>query len=339
MRIFACPSCGATAFFSNLTCVCGANLVFDPSQQAFVEGRVSCSNRAEISCNWVVEDADVGADADADAGAGQGQGLCRSCAMTKVVPDTFRGNNHMLWASAETSKRWVLATLGRWSWFVPGDAGQSPEFHLLSEDTASGPAVVVMGHAAGLVTINLAEADPVEEVRRREALSERLRTMTVHFRHEIAHFLFERLIESRPEFPDAFREIFGDEREDYGKALKRHYANGPPVDWAERFITPYASSHAHEDWAETAAHVMHLTDMLDSAVAAKLLLPPLDNLDYDAYAERDATRLIDAAASYGVALNHVNRAMGHNDIYPFFHKPPVRAKLVAAHAWLSGFTA
>ncbi len=325
MRLFSCPACNATAFFSNMTCVCGAELMFDPVQHGFKVNVPACANRAEIRCNWAAE--------------AEGAGFCRSCAMTKVIPDAFRGDNRMLWASAEASKRWVLATLARWGWFTTEDAGQSPEFHLLSENTASGPAVVVMGHANGLVTINLAEADPVEEVRRREALSERLRTMTVHFRHEIAHFLFERLTASRPEFPDAFRAIFGDEREDYGEALKRHYANGPPAGWADQFITPYASSHAHEDWAETAAHVMHLTDMLDSAVASKLLLPPLNNLDYDAYAEQNPDPLIDAAASYGVALNHVIRAMGHDDIYPFVHKPVVRAKLVAAHGWLSGFAA
>jgi hypothetical protein len=77
--------------------------------------------------------------------------------------------------------------------------------------------------------------------------------------------------------------------------------------------------------------------MLDSAVASKLLLSPLNNLDYDAYAEQNPDPLIDAAASHGVALNHINRAMGHDHICPFVHKPIVRAKLVAAHGWLSGF--
>ena len=32
---------------------------------------------------------------------------------------------------------------------------------------------------------------------------------------------------------DAFRELFGDERADYAAALERHYADGPPPDWAE----------------------------------------------------------------------------------------------------------
>lgn len=322
MKIFACPFCGATAFFTNLNCGCGALLVFDPDIAGFsAEGEI-CANRSAIGCNWKAHEADTG--------------LCRSCAMTEVVPDTFLGENTSLWASAEASKRWVLATLARWGWFTRNDDGLNPRFHLLSEDTLNGPAIVVMGHEKGVVTINLNEANPVEGVRRREALSERLRTMTVHFRHEIAHFLFERLMASRPGFADAFRNIFGDERADYGAALDAHYQSGPAANWNDSFITTYASSHPHEDWAETAAHVMHLTDMLDSAVAAGLMRPPLDNPAYDAYAETNSEALIPTAAAYGVALNHVNRSIGHDDIYPFVHTPKVKAKLAAAHGWLSG---
>ena len=40
-----------------------------------------------------------------------------------------------------------------------------------------------------------------------------------------------------------FRQVFGDEREDYAQALRRHYEHGAPADWAQRFISAYASSH------------------------------------------------------------------------------------------------
>ncbi|UOA26439.1 putative zinc-binding metallopeptidase [Pseudosulfitobacter sp. DSM 107133] len=322
MRIYACPTCNATAYFANRQCTCGSPLVYDPEQDRFVAGAQGCANRARIGCNWRVESPDTG--------------LCRSCAMTEVVPDIKQGANLTLWTRAEASNRWVLATLGRWGWFTDADTGSPPRFHLLSEVTAKGRANVVMGHQNGLVTINLAEADPIEEIRRREALSERLRTMTGHFRHEIAHFLFERLAASRPGFLSQFTQVFGDPQADYGAALKRHYANGAPADWNSRFISPYASAHAHEDWAETSAHVMHLTDMLDSAVEAGLTLPMLNNLKYDAYAETDARALIKTAAAYGLALNHVNRSIGHHDIYPFVHSPVVLDKMVKAHGWLCG---
>ena len=62
--------------------------------------------------------------------------------------------------------------------------------------------------------------------------------------------------------------MFGDEREDYGAALQRHYANGPPPDWQERFVTAYASTHPWEDWAETWAHYFHMIDTLETASAS-----------------------------------------------------------------------
>lgn len=91
------------------------------------------------------------------------------------------GDNLALWSRAEASKRWVLATLGRWGWFTDADTGPNPRFHLLSEDTAKGHTNIIMGHQNGLVTINLAEADPIEEVRLRRGAERAVATMTAHF--------------------------------------------------------------------------------------------------------------------------------------------------------------
>ena len=129
-----------------------------------------------------------------------------------------------------------------------------------------------MGHVQGVVTISVTEAEPVLSATRREALHEPYRTMIGHMRHEISHMLWWRL-SLREDFLDAFREMFGDERMDYRAALQNHYEHGPPPDWRQRFLTSYASTHPHEDWAETAAHVLHLTDITDSFVAAGLSLP------------------------------------------------------------------
>ena len=70
-----------------------------------------------------------------------------------------------------------------------------------------------MGHVGGVVTISVAEADAVLRTTRKEALDEPYRTMIGHMRHEIAHMLWWRL--SLQDFLTAFRETFGDEREDY----------------------------------------------------------------------------------------------------------------------------
>jgi hypothetical protein len=320
MHIFSCPACRATVYFSNQFCMCGAQLCFDVEQYKFVAEREICSNHASINCNWVVEE----------------DGLCRSCHMTEMIPDTFRGDNLWLWAEAEKANRWVLANLSQWNWFTNKDAGRSPRFHFLAEQTEKGHVPVIMGHDDGLITINVTESDPVERVQRREGLSERLRTMTAHFRHEIAHFLFVRLSADET-FLKEFRDLFGDETADYGKALKRHYKKGAPDDYQVNYVTRYASSHPHEDWAETVAHLLHLTDILDSAAASGMQRDGMPEKGYDAYAETDGDVVITKAVELGLALNQVNRSMGLQDLYPFVISTNVRQKLIFAHRHVSGF--
>ncbi|MAP96606.1 MAG: hypothetical protein CMK07_16845 [Ponticaulis sp.] len=320
MQTYSCPACQATVFFRNLICTCGAELAYDPEADVFLTGANYCSNRQQIGCNWIAEDAD---------------GHCRSCRMTEVVPDTFHDANLDLWSEAEFSKRWVLTNLARWGWFRASDTGSRPRFHLLAEKTSRGKNVVMMGHAEGLITINVTEADPVEREKRRDQMDERLRTMIAHFRHEIAHFLFIRLAEDK-KFLSAFRDLFGDETQDYGAALDAYYANGAPDGFQQTFVTRYASSHPHEDWAETCAHMLHLTDILDSAASTGLQLDGIPRKSYDAYKEPEGEALMTQSLEFGVALNHVNRSMGLQDIYPFVISPNVRKKLIFAHGYLSG---
>jgi hypothetical protein len=319
MKIFHCPGCTAALFFENLACTCGLEVAFDPAAGRFADASNCCGNRDAIGCNW---------------SCGPDQTLCDSCRMTTVRPDMSVPGNDRLWAAAELAKRHVLVGLMRWGWLGPQDDGPRPDFHMLAEVTATGPVDVIMGHAAGLVTINLAEADASERVRRREMLGEPYRTLIGHFRHEIAHFLFERLAGSA-EFLDGFRGLFGDETQDYGAALARHYDQGPPPDWQADHVTAYASAHPHEDWAETAAHAMHLTDITDSFVEARLSAAEAPATGYDAFAERDPARLLDAAIAIGLAMNHVNRAVGQPDLYPFVNSARVRDKLSFALQWLA----
>ena len=318
MKLFDCPVCGGRLFFDNMSCACGATVGFDPDGERFVTETPPCANRDRIACNWVTA---------------PGGELCASCALTTVLPDLSVDGNRDLWAKAEQAKRRVLAGLRRWGWFGTVDDGPRPEFHMLSEATAAGPADITMGHASGLVTINLAESDATERVRRREELGEPYRTMVGHFRHEIAHFLFERLAVSDA-FTGQFRDLFGDETADYGAALQRHYEAGPPDGWAAAYISSYATAHPHEDWAESAAHALHLVDMVDSFAAAQLSSGTFSAAGYDAYEEADAERLLTAAMEIGVALNHVNRALGVSDLYPFVTPAPVLEKLSFAQSWL-----
>ncbi len=314
MFVFANPVGSGSLWFNNLATADGVPVAYDPQARAFLPMPPFCSNRGVIGCNWIA--------------AQQGQ-LCRSCVMTALAPDPSTANATRNWADTGAAKRWVLDNLGRWHWFRPEDSGVHPVFHMLAE----GPTPVQMGHANGVVTISVAEADPVLRVTRRQALDEPYRTMIGHVRHELAHMLWWRL-SPRDDFLNAFRAMFGDERTDYHAALQRHYDNGPPTGWQQRFLTSYASAHPHEDWAESATHVMHLTDIADSFVASGLAAPELPSPRWDPYAETDSERLFHIAMGLAMRVNHINRSMGLSDLYPFVLLPSARAKLIFVHDWL-----
>ncbi|TJZ93047.1 hypothetical protein FA743_06025 [Paracoccus gahaiensis] len=315
MQRFSCPQCGTRAYFHNLTCLCGAEISFDPVAMQMSTTAAHCANRRSIDCNW--------------SSRAPGK-LCRSCAMSQVVPVLHVGDNQNLLAGAERAKRWVLVNLAQWGWFTDADPGRRPRFLMLSEVTGGRAQQIIMGHDAGEITINVTEADALIRLKRQRDLGEQYRSMVGHFRHELAHFLFDRL-SAAPEFQPAFREIFGDERQDYAEALRRHYAE--PQDPGEDYITPYATAHPHEDWAETVAHLLHLTDFTDSFVSAGLSMegvPP----DFQPYAETDTARLLTIAAEVAIAVNDINRALDNRDLYPFVLTLPVGRKIAFAHGWL-----
>jgi hypothetical protein len=208
-------------------------------------------------------------------------------------------------------------------------------FDFIAAATPSAP--VMTGHANGLVTINLAEADDAERERARNQMGEPYRTLLGHFRHEIAHYYWSRLIENSNRLQE-FRDLFGNEQQDYATALQNHYANGPPADWPTHFVTAYASSHPWEDFAETWAHYFHMVDTLETAHAFGLIVRPrvskgadlATKIDFDAYsAEMD--RIIEAWLPLTFAVNSINRSMGLLDLYPFVLSPTVIAKLTFVH--------
>src|SRR5262249_50270393 len=126
-------------------------------------------------------------------------------------------------------------------------------FEFLADPADPAAPRVMTGHAGGVITVNVAEADDAERERRRLQMNEPYRPLLGAFRHEIGHYYWDRLIRGSARLA-AFRETFGDERADYAEALDRHHAGGPPGDWQDRFVSAYASSHPWEDWAETWAH-------------------------------------------------------------------------------------
>lgn len=186
------------------------------------------------------------------------------------------------------------------------------------EATAQKP--VTTGHEDGLVTIDIAEAEDAERERRRDALGEDYRTPLGHLRHETGHYFWLLLVDSVGGH-DRFRSVFGDERQDYGEALGRHYEEGPRAGWKSNFISAYASAHPHEDWAETFAHYLHIHDTMTTA----------HEIGFIPKTTQDGQAMVEAWIPLSVRLNQLNRSMGLRDLYPFVLTKPVREKLIFLH--------
>jgi hypothetical protein len=178
----------------------------------------------------------------------------------------------------------------------------------------------------------------VERERMRNQMAEPYRTVLGHFRHESGHYYWDLLVRSSP-WLGKFRDLFGDETRDYRQALDQHYQYGPPSDWQSRYISAYAGSHAWEDWAETWAHYLHMVDALETAWQFGLRLhaqqsPTTSNEPgpaFDPYLAGDFDALIRHWLPLTLALNSLNRSMGHDDAYPFVLAPAVVEKLRLVH--------
>jgi len=216
-------------------------------------------------------------------------------------------------------------------------------FSFLENDPAAGQ--VFTGHESGLITINIAEADDPFREKMRVQMGEAYRTLLGHFRHEIGHHYWNRLIQDSP-WLLRFRERFGDERADYAQAQQRHYDGGPPQDWGLRFVSAYASMHPWEDWAETWAHYLHITDTLETARAYGLALRPKPVTDAPpqprlAVRRLDPHSFEDLLAGWlplTVALNNLNRSMGLPDSYPFILSDTAIEKLRFVHEVIESTT-
>ncbi len=238
----------------------------------------------------------------------------------------------------ETAKRRLVYSLLSFRLPVASkidDREKGLAFAFLEDQTKpdGGVEKVMTGHANGLITLNIAEADDSVREKVRHEMGEPLRTLLGHFRHEIGHYYWDRLVLGS-KFLNRYRELFGNEQENYDEALKRHYANGAPANWQENYISAYATAHPWEDWAETWAHFIHIKDTLEVAndfglVGKAVRLDPKNAGRKPWLASEQLTfeGIIGAWAEISIALNSINRAMGLADTYPFVLSPPVINKL------------
>ncbi|HSI65638.1 MAG TPA: putative zinc-binding metallopeptidase, partial [Candidatus Saccharimonadia bacterium] len=247
MKRFSCE-CGNVLFFENSQCLqCGSQTGYDPSTCDMVKltrqsGLKRCDNGvAHGICNWLLP-------------AKEAQTLCTACRLNRTIPDLNMYGNLALWARMESAKRRLLATLLGLGIKVPcfnEDPVGGLAFDFLQ--TLSNPPVTT-GYMAGVITVNLQEADDAVRERTRQQLGESSRTLLGHFRHETGHYFWERWFGILPfnhPLRMAFGELFGDAGIDYVSSMNRHYSQGPPQGWEQSYISAYASMHPWEDWAET----------------------------------------------------------------------------------------
>jgi len=351
MRIFSCAHCKNTVFFENVRCIhCGEALAYFPEQRLVTsieplaaptdpdapqlyragdenitgEYRLCANSTAYGVCNSAVA-------------ADDPESLCEACRLNDVIPDLSDPEALSAWQSLERAKRRLLFSLHELGLPIESRATRPNglQFSFMKDLPDGGK--VFTGHSDGLITINIAEADDPLREKLRKQLGESYRTVLGHFRHEIGHYYWDRLIKDSPWLP-AFRKLFGDETIDYAQAVQRHYAQGAPRDWPQHYVSAYATMHPWEDWAETWAHYMHLVDTLETAQTYGLVLRPepvggrsskpvsVRGLDFGHFDE-----LLEAWVPVTVALNSLNRSMGLIDPYPFVLCDDVIAKLRFVH--------
>lgn len=343
MKPFQCGRCGHLVFFENTVCEsCDAKLGFFSPQADMIaltcEDLVCrdavhpdktyryCRNHEHGVCNWLVADGDASA-------------FCAACKLNRTIPDLSLLDNLRAWGELEAAKHRLVYSLIKFGLPLQSkseDAERGLAFDFLADD---GPdPTVTTGHRNGLITIQLAEADSVHREQTRRQLREPYRTPIGHFRHEVGHYFWERLVAAHGNTLARFRTAFGDERSDYQEALQRYYQSGPPDDWRERCISAYASSHPWEEWAETWAHYFHMIDALETAFAFGLRGRPAAamggihfSVPADPYAMTDINELTGIFVPLSIAVNSLNRSMGHPDLYPFVMPDPVVDKLAFVH--------
>lgn len=351
MKIFHCDHCDQLVFFENTACVkCGHALAYLPDRgdmgtlvpdgpglwrpvAASEKARAYrlCVNYSQQNvCNWAVPEDDPNP-------------FCLSCRVTRVIPNLGRPGVREPWARLETAKRRLIYSLLCLDLPI-ASKDEDPErglaFEFLADPEPGTPDAkpVLTGHSEGVITINIAEADDAERERRRNALKEDYRTLLGHFRHEVGHYYWDRLIQGTDRL-EPFRALFGDERADYGQALQRHHNQGPLANWQASFVSAYASAHPWEDWAETWAHYLHLTDTLETAVECGMSLRPRRpdepalKPDVEVVGEKRSSfdQLIERWFALTYVLNNLNRGMGLLDAYPFVLSPGAVEKLRFVH--------
>tara|TARA_R110002167_G_scaffold247108_3_gene452679 strand:- start:328 stop:1371 length:1044 start_codon:yes stop_codon:yes gene_type:complete len=343
MKVFECGHCNYPLYFENDSCencghACGYRdhdrkmLTFDTLKGSLISDREKiaykyCKNKIYEVCNWILEKNDP-------------QDYCRACQLNRTIPNLSDGKNFPKWQNLEIAKHRLIYQLQKIGLDLPSKITHKDGLCFDFIAKRNNPKIMT-GHANGVITILLKEADSVSREQMRMQMQEPYRTLIGHLRHEVGHYFWERLVFSHHEVLMAFRSIFGNEEQSYSDALQTYYKNGAPSDWRDSFISKYATSHPWEDWAETWAHYLHIMDMVETAHFFRLSVNPVEDMEnmnaeatFDPYTIKDFETIINTCVPLSFAVNSINRAMGIPDVYPFVITRKVKVKMKFIHELL-----
>jgi len=225
-----------------------------------------CTNQAQQACNSFVS---------------PNESLCAWCRFTQIAPDQSKPENIKRWVELERAKRRLLVELKALSLppFIGNLASTHPlSFQFLEDEVFANGTVkkIYTGHEAGVIVVNIKEADSVYRERARVALGEPQRTLIGHLRHEIGHYIdwcYAGRVAS-----EGYRNLFGDPLAfDYDDARRRYYTSGPPATWGSSYVSAYATMHPWEDFAETVnvyLDIMAIADTANTQGTASIDLSP-----------------------------------------------------------------
>jgi len=351
VRLFKCDACGNVVYFENHACErCQHRLAYVPELRAVKaleptgadlwvtlnerdKPRRLCANAEYDACNWIA------ADSSKDS-------FCTACRHNGIIPDLSVKSHLDAWRLVEIAKHRVVYSLLRWNLPLRTQA-EDPEhglvFNILADPPPGKGPKVMTGHDNGVITVALIEANDAEREKRRGQMGEPYRTLLGHFRHEIAHHYWDILVRDGNKL-DSCRAVFGDDSQDYARSLTSYYDKGTFEGWQDNFVSAYATSHPWEDFAETWAHYLHIVDTLEMAHSFGMTISPhLDtsgthevNIDFNPYTSGNIEQIMKAWIPFVFAMNSVNRAMGHSDLYPFVLAPAVQQKLAYIHDLIHG---
>jgi len=345
MKIYTCHNCKHPLYFENTVCLhCNHEIGFDATTLEMITlqtndhihytdvtntnmGYRFCANHQPGTCNWLIPAPDNSL-------------FCSACALNRVIPDLSTTENNHRWKAMEIAKHRLMYSLLRLQIAVKAKNGEEIEGIAFDfRDNISPDEMVLTGHDNGVITININEADEGLRTLSKQNLGEKYRTLLGHFRHEVGHYFWD-VFFTDEQWLQRFRQLFGEETVDYGEALQHYYSTIAPVNWSDNYISPYATAHPWEDWAETWAHYLHMMDTLETAHSFGIKINPynaLSELDMQANIQKDPYQVIQFDEILKMwlpltfAVNSLNRSMGHPDFYPFVISPAVVNKLKFIH--------